>query len=139
MAFEKMNSAGYLSNHLARLFAQNLRKEIAPLGLAPAQFMTLLELWSEDGQTQKQLVERLAVEQATMANTIARMERDGLVVRKKRSDDARSRSIYLTKKAISLEGKATSAARQINQRILGVLSAQERKVLLQLMQRIVAG
>ena len=81
MPFEKNDSAGYLINHLARIFAQALAREIKPLGLAPGQFMVLLELWREDGLTQRDLVARLDVEQATLANTLSRMERDGLVRR----------------------------------------------------------
>ena len=71
--FDRARSAGYLANHMARLFAQRLHERIRPLGLAPAQFMTLLALWEEDGLTQRDLFERLDVEQATMANTLARM------------------------------------------------------------------
>ena len=80
MDFRKDESAGYLANHMARLFAIALNERIGPLGLAPAQFMTLLELWNEDGLSQKDLVQRLDVEQATMANTLSRMERDVLVL-----------------------------------------------------------
>ena len=82
MDFDKLNSAGFLVNHVARLFAEGLRLKIAPLGIVPGQFPALLELWEKDGQTQKQLVEKLDIEQATMANTLSRMERDGLIVRK---------------------------------------------------------
>ena len=48
MPFEKNASMGFVTNRLARLFAQHLHARIAPLGLAPAQFMTLLELWEGD-------------------------------------------------------------------------------------------
>jgi len=132
-----MNSAGYLINHTARLFALGLREQIAPLGIAPAQFMTLLELWREDGLTQKDLVERLDVEQATMANTISRMERDGLIVRRPHPEDGRARSIYITDRAKSLEAAATKAARNVNQIFLSSLSEDERKQFIQIMQRIV--
>lgn len=137
MTFEKMKSAGYLINHTARLFALGLREQITPLGIAPAQFMTLLELWREDGLTQKDLVERLDVEQATMANTISRMERDGLIERRPHPDDGRARSIYMTDKAKSLETVATQAARRVNQDFLSALSDDERKQFIQIMQRIV--
>lgn len=100
MEFEKKKSAGYLANHMARLFAQGLHERIKSLDLAPAQFMTLLELWNEDGLSQKELVERIDVEQATMANTIRRMERDGLITRKQNQKDARSHTIFLTNKRI---------------------------------------
>ena len=76
MTFQKERSAGFLANHMARLFANGLQQRIRPLGLAPAQFMTLLALWDEDGLTQRELVQRLNVEQATMANTLIRMPAD---------------------------------------------------------------
>ena len=137
MVFKKMDSAGYLINHTARLFAQGLREQVAPLGIAPAQFMTLLELWREDGLTQKELMERLDVEQATMANTISRMERDGLIERRPHPEDGRARLIYITDRAKSLEAAATKAARNVNQSFLSALSPDERKQFIQILQQIV--
>jgi len=137
MTFEKTQSAGYLTNHLARLFAHALHERVRPLGLAPAQFMTLLELWAEDGLTQRDLVERLDVEQATMANTLARMDRDGLVVRRPHPEDGRAQQVWLTEKARELEGPATAAARAVNQTALGGFSADERRQLLGLLGRAI--
>lgn len=139
MTFEKTQSAGYLTNHLARLFAQALHERIRPLGLAPAQFMTLLELWAEDGLTQRDLVERLDVEQATMANTLARMVRDGLVVRRPHPEDGRAQQVWLTPKARELQGPATAAARAVNQVALDGLSPDERRQLLGLLGRAIEG
>ncbi|MCW2308282.1 MarR family winged helix-turn-helix transcriptional regulator [Rhodobium gokarnense] len=135
--FDKTRSAGYLANHMARLFAIALAEEIRPLGLAPAQFMTLLELWRTDGLTQKQLVERLNVEQATMANTIARMERDGLVSRRPHPDDGRAQSIHVTEKARALEAPATAAATRVNDSALKDFSQAERDQFNALMARAI--
>jgi DNA-binding MarR family transcriptional regulator len=137
MTFDKRQSAGYLTNHLARLFAQALHERIRPLGLAPAQFMTLLELWAEDGLTQRELVLRLDVEQATMANTLARMARDGLVVRRPHPEDGRAQQVWLTAKARALEGPATAAARSVNQTALDGLSDEERRQFLALLDRAI--
>lgn len=138
MAFEKWKSPGYLANHMARLFALGLHERIKPLGLAPAQFMTLLELWSDDGLTQRELVSRLDVEQATMANTLARMERDGLIRRKPHPEDGRSQQIWLTAKARKLEKPATQAAKAQNQAALAGLNASERAAFIDLMARTIA-
>ncbi|MHA1522773.1 MAG: MarR family winged helix-turn-helix transcriptional regulator [Alphaproteobacteria bacterium] len=137
MAFNKLRSAGYLANHMARLFARGLQQRVQPLGLAPAQFMTLLELWNEDGLTQKQLVSRLDVEQATMANTIARMERDGLVERKAHPKDRRAQSIFLTAKSKDVKRNAVEAAKRQNQTALAGFSADERSAFLQYMHRVI--
>ncbi|MBW8637754.1 MarR family transcriptional regulator [Hoeflea sp. WL0058] len=138
MEFDKSKSAGYLTNHLARLFASELQNAIRHLGIAPAQFMTMLELWREDGQTQKTLVQKLHVEQATMANTLTRMERDGLIRRKPNPADARSQQIWLTQKAKKLEGPATDAAGSINDIALADLSETEKAQFLDLMGRVIA-
>lgn len=124
MAFEKTKSAGFLVNHLARLFANALAAEIAPLGLAPAQFMALLELWERDGLTQADLVARLDVEQGTLANTLARMERDGLIHRTPHPEDSRARLIWLTDGARQMEGPAKAAAADLNRRALSALDEE---------------
>ncbi|KPF75589.1 MarR family transcriptional regulator [Brevundimonas sp. AAP58] len=136
MGFQKDQSAGYLTNHLARLFAHRLHDAIAPIGLAPAQFMTLIELWNDDGLTQAQLVERLDVEQATLANTLKRMERDGLIERSPHPSDGRSQIICLTEKARFLEVPATSAAREISEDALMRLRPADRQSLIRLMQQL---
>jgi len=138
MDFKKAESAGYLANHMARLFANALHERIRPLGLAPAQFMTLLELWEEDGLTQKDLVRRLDIEQATMANTLKRMERDGLIHRQENPTDRRAQLIRLTDKARSLQDDATAAANEVNGIALSGLSAEERRELIRMMARVIA-
>lgn len=138
MDFDKLRSAGYLTNHLARLFAHALHGRIAPLGLAPAQFMTLLELWESDGLTQVELVSRLDVEQATMANTLTRMERDGLIRRAPHPDDRRARLVFLTDRARALRKPAIEAAQAVNSDMLDPLNAEERDVLVDLLARMVS-
>ena len=138
MAFDRMQSAGYLANHLARLFVQGLHRRIKPLGIVPGQFPVLLELWDEDGLTQKVLVERLDVEQATMANTLTRMERDGLIRRTRHPEDRRAQQVWLTDRAKALHAPAIRAAMDQNQAALAGLSDQERETFIRLMRRVMA-
>jgi len=138
MQFDKRNSAGFLVNHMARLFARGLARRIVPLGLLIGQFPVLLELWERDGLTQKELVERLDLEQATLANTLARMERDGLIRRTRHPGDARSQQIWLTDRARALRDGACNAADAQNARALAALSPAERAQFIALTRRIIA-
>lgn len=138
MSFSKDASAGYLANHMARLFFAGLARRIRPLGLAPAQFMVLLELWEEDGLSQADLVARLDVEQATMANTLARMERDGLIDRRPSPTDRRARLIFLTGKARDLHASAIGAAQAQNAQALAGLAPEETAQFLDLMKKVIA-
>jgi DNA-binding MarR family transcriptional regulator len=137
MNFEKDQSAGYVVNHMARLFAAALTERIKPLGLSTGQFPILLQLWREEGLTQKQLVERLDLEQATIANTLIRMERDGLIQRKPHPQDGRAQCIHLTRKARALETPAVEAAGAVNAIALGNLPPATRKAFLRTMEQVI--
>jgi DNA-binding MarR family transcriptional regulator len=130
-------SAGHLSNWAARLFAAALADALRPMGVAPAQFMTLLELWSQEGLTQADLVARLDVEQATLAATLARMQRDGLIERRPHPVDRRARQLWLTPRARALKAPAIDAARTINAAALAALSPDEQAQLTAMLRRVV--
>jgi DNA-binding MarR family transcriptional regulator len=108
------SSLGYLVNHLARLLAQALRERIEPFGVVPGQFAQLLALYESDGLTQAELCARVQIEQPTMANTLARMERDGLITRTPDPADQRRSLVRLTGRARRLEPDLVTAARDIN-------------------------
>ena len=137
MTFDHTSSAGYLVHHMARLFFEELRVQIEPLGIVPGQFPALLALWQKDGQTQKELVEQLDVEQATMANTLNRMERDGLILRKAHPTDGRAKVICLTDKARAVQKDAYAAASAVNDMALSGLTPDERTQFVDLMQRTI--
>lgn len=136
--FDKKNSAGYLVNYMARLFAKGLNDRLAPLGIVVGQWAILLELWEKDGQRQKDLIGEVNLEQATVANTLSRMERDGLIERKKDEDDARGRRIWLTEKAVDVRDAAFQSAAAQNAQALECLSTTEKKQLNGMMRRVIA-
>lgn len=131
-----MDSAAYLASQMAKGFARALQQRAAKLGFSPGQFPILLELWSEDGLTQKQLLERVDIEQATMANTLSRMERDGLVERRPHPTDKRAQLIFLTDKAAAIEAEAIEAAMASDTDLLKDFRNFERELLLEYIRRI---
>lgn len=138
MAFKKDSSAGYLANHMARLFAAGLHRRIKPLGLSPGQFPALVALWGKEGRTQKELVQLLDIEQATLANTLARMERDGLISRRASEEDGRVQQIYLTDRARALEDEAIGSALAQNAEALAGFTEDEKTRFLDYMRRAIA-
>jgi DNA-binding MarR family transcriptional regulator len=138
MSFKKDTSAGYLANHMARLFAAGLQRRIKPLGLSPGQFPALVALWAKEGRTQKELVELLDIEQATLANTLARMERDGLISRRASQEDGRVQEIFLTDKARALEEQAIGSALAQNAEALAGFTEEEKTQFLEFMRRAIA-
>ncbi len=137
MAFDRSNSATYLASQLAKGFARSLQQRAATLGFSPGQFPVLVELWQEDGLTQKQILDRLDVEQATLANTLSRMERDGLIGRTPHPSDRRAQIISLTERGRVLEREAINAAAEAENALLGSFRSFERQLMLEYMRMVV--
>lgn len=137
MVLRRTDSYGYMVNHLARLFARALERRIQPHGLSPGQFPVLLALWEREGLTQAELCRIVQIEQPTMANTLNRMERDGLIQRQPDPRDGRRSLIHLTERARGLEEPATAAARSVNMAAAQGLDEAERAELLRLVAMLV--
>ncbi len=131
-----MDSGAYLASQLAKGFARSLQQRAAGLGFSPGQFPILLELWAEDGLTQKQLLERVDIEQATMANTLARMARDGLIERRPHPSDKRAQLIFLTPNARAMEDEAVKIARDADLALFDGFRTFERELMLEYIRRL---
>ncbi len=137
MVYDRRNSASYLAAQLAKGFTRALQQRVIALGFSAGQFPILLELWSEDGLTQRQLLARIDVEQATMANTLARMERDGLIERRVHPSDKRAQLVHLTEKAREVERQAIAAAVAAEEALLGGFRRFERELLLEYIRQAI--
>lgn len=137
MAKKHDPSLGDVVNHLSRLMTQSLGDAIAAYGVTPGQAPVLKCLWQQDGLTQRELYQRVHIEQATMSNTLSRMERDGLIRRKPDRNDRRAQRVLLTAKARKLEAKVADAAKSVNKAALGKLKVKDKKVLMELMGQMI--
>ncbi|SEF45155.1 DNA-binding transcriptional regulator, MarR family [Bryocella elongata] len=99
MFHEAPLSLGMLINRSARLGQRWLESRLSPLGVGAAAVPVLAALKVQDGMTQRELARRIGTEQPTMAQTLARMQRDGLILRSPNPADGRSECIHLTEKA----------------------------------------
>ncbi|WMJ68962.1 MarR family transcriptional regulator [Stenotrophomonas sp. 24(2023)] len=79
-----------------RGFAKLVDAPLRAVGVAYSQVPVLAALKDGGALTQAELVRRSQVEQSSMAQLLARMERDGLIVRTPDPADARSRQVVLS-------------------------------------------
>ena len=107
------SSVGYQVNRLARLFEAALRARIAAHGVVPGQFPALLALFECDGRTQRELCDIASVDQSTMAKTLSRMRRDGLVDAGPDPTDSRCTRYFLTPASRALEPDLAAAGHDV--------------------------
>jgi MarR family transcriptional regulator, transcriptional regulator for hemolysin len=127
---------GYLINRCARLFARWGEVQFRPLGLSMAQVPVLACLKDGMARTQKELARLIQIEQPTMAQLLARMERDGLIRRTSDPKDKRSSLLSLTELAESRLPQARAVLDQGSAIALQGLSVHEIDTLTRLLTRV---
>lgn len=138
MSFDRTRSPGYMTNWAARLFAREIDRELAPLGISSGHLPVFFALADGRALTQKALTELAAIEQPTMAATLARMDRDGLVHREPDPVDRRAVRISLTPAALERVPAVRAAIDRVNGAALAGFSEAERAAFESALGRIVA-
>lgn len=138
MTLTRETSIGYLSNWAARLFTRAIERRLAPAGIATAYLPVLFALADGTAMTQKALAQRAAVEQPTMAATLKRMERDGLVQRRPDPSDRRSALVALTPLASGQLDRVQTVVEQINAMAMANLQPAEQQALLTHLLQVIA-
>lgn len=134
MDFNKFDSAGYMINLCARLISQRMAEALGPLGVAPGQLPVLFTLSALGQSTQRELAELGSIEQPTMALTLRRMERDGLIERSEDPADRRRAIVQLTEHARKILPQIEAIAVTINNRATEELIGGQGNLLKQLEQ-----
>ena len=137
MAIRRLDSLGYQIGLLSRLFDRRLQEVLKEQGVAPGQFAPLVMLFEQDGLTQAELCRRINVEQPTMANTLERMERDGLIKRKTDTEDKRRALVHLTPRAKDMREAVMENARAVAGRAVQRLSPADQDDMFRLLARMV--
>ena len=114
MNFERAASSGYMANWAARLFARAMDVRLKPLGLSSAYMPIFFALARGAELSQRALVEAAAVEQPTMAATLKRMERDGLIERRPDPADGRGALYRLSSKGKEISARVREAGHEVN-------------------------
>jgi DNA-binding MarR family transcriptional regulator len=122
----------------ARLLARVTDARFRDIGISMSQLPVLVALKNGASLSQKELTRLAGVEQPSMAQLLARMERDGVVRRKPDPADGRSSLISLTARTLKLIDPARAIMAQGNRDALAGFSDQEVGQLVALLQRVIA-
>ncbi len=135
---EVLSTPGHLISLAARGFARLSEARLKPLGFGVGHLPVLVAL--EDGQvgSQRDLARFARIEQPSMAQMLARMERDGLIRRVPDPADGRSSQISLTEAARTRLPDACAALFQGNRDALNGFTDEEATQFVALLTRLIA-
>lgn len=86
---------------------------LAGLGLTYPQYVVMMTLWEENGARVSRLGERLQLDSATLTPLLKRLEAQGLVERRRSSEDERVVEVFLTAAGKKLERKAEAVPKAL--------------------------
>lgn len=101
--FPKLEDFLCFATYTANLaFGKAYQAFLAELGLTYSQWITLLALAEEDGQTVNQLGEKLFLASSTLTPMLKNLEKKGVVIRQRSTEDERKVHIFLTQEGRKL-------------------------------------
>ncbi|MBN8942107.1 MAG: MarR family transcriptional regulator [Rhizobiales bacterium] len=122
----------------ARMLARVADGRLRDIGISVSQFSVLVPLKDGARLSQKELARLAGVEQPSMAQLLARMERDGLICREPDPTDGRSSLISLSDSALARIGPARTILSQGNQEALAGFDQADIEKLTVLLHRVIA-
>lgn len=96
------DSLHHLSALAGRMIGRSLGLRLQPYGVSTGQWPILVHLWETDGLSQRELCERIDIEESSMTRALDGMERSGLVSRERSPEDRRRYHIRLTPRGHAL-------------------------------------
>jgi DNA-binding MarR family transcriptional regulator len=128
---------GFLVRRLHQISVAIFMDETAGLGITPVQFGALSILAASPGLDQSTLGAELGIDRANIADVIARLSTGGYVTRHNSQSDRRVKNIYITEAGTALLHEANARFRNVQSRLLGPLTPQDRATFITLTMQLI--
>ncbi|MFK4794009.1 MarR family winged helix-turn-helix transcriptional regulator [Sphingobium sp. ZW T5_29] len=125
----------YQAQLLARITQADYLDRIRSTGVAPAQAYVLGELWLEEPLSQVELARRLEIGKATIGQTLQRLEKAGIVERRRVAADRRLAMVHLTEKGQTLREPLRIGALEQDELLLRQLGPERIAMLTDLLEQ----
>ncbi|HEY3615003.1 MAG TPA: MarR family winged helix-turn-helix transcriptional regulator, partial [Gaiellales bacterium] len=119
---------------LARRMRVRSEAAIAPLGLRARHLIALTVLRDQDGSTQAALATTLHVDRTNLVGLLNELEEQGLIARRRSSEDRRRHIVELTDAGAHLLAQAEFALAAAEDEVLAALDREQREQLYALLQ-----
>lgn len=130
--------AGQLFFRLWRASHARTEEALNSIGLTPALFAVLNVLGAREGTIQQELSADMAIDPSAMVKLINELESTGLAERRRRPGDRRAWEVSITPTGRRTLERAKRLVAQVEDEVLGGLTAGDRSQLLTLLRRALA-
>ena len=121
----------------ARAWRTKLDQRLRPLGLSQGKWRTLMHLsHGGDKLTQKEIADRMGIEEPTLAGLLNRLEDDGWVTRQESPNDRRCKTVHLQRRSRAVLDEIFSAAHQLRNELIQDVPKQDLKTCMRVLTQI---
>ena len=126
---------GQVLHETARVWRHKLDQRLQPLGLSQAKWRTIAHL-TRGHLTQRDLAERLSIEEPTLARLLTRLESEGWIKRENARHDRRCKTVHLQRKSSQLLEEIEDTARDLRHELLETISPRDLQTCLRVLIEI---
>lgn len=126
--FQLEECIAFITNNTSKKLADAFNDRTMKEGVSRVQWIALYYLWKYEVLSQIELCNKMNKKQSTVVRLIDRMTRDGLVIRKKDSNDRRITNVMLTEKGKVLREKVFFIGDEMSKVFTKGITEQELKV-----------
>ena len=123
----------------SRLVAGAYNPYFEQLGITYPQYLVLLILWEHDHLPVNDIAKRLHLETNTVTPLLQRMEKAGLIVRKRGEKDTRQRIVSLMPQALAMREKAKEIPQKLSDELAKYVSLDEMLALIPALDKLIDG
>ncbi|HVU00910.1 MAG TPA: MarR family winged helix-turn-helix transcriptional regulator [Polyangiaceae bacterium] len=129
---------GFWLNRVYQRLRTDMYRAFAERGedVTPEQWMVLIRLWEREGLTQSELSDLTLRDAPTMSRIVQGMEERGLLERRKSPEDARVRTVFLTKTGHALRKKLVPVARMLVERAVRGIPERDLRTFRSVLERM---
>ncbi|GFN33267.1 MarR family winged helix-turn-helix transcriptional regulator [Paenibacillus xylaniclasticus] len=131
-----VSTTGFWLKKNYRNICNFLDQRLTSLGVTNSQLGVLMMLWEQEGVTQKQIVQVLGIQPASLTSLLRGLEEKALVHREQDKHDSRMNRIYLTSLGRSIKEESLTITEEGEKLIRCHLTEEEVALLLTWMKRI---
>jgi MarR family transcriptional regulator, transcriptional regulator for hemolysin len=121
----------------ARAWRTKLDQRLRPLGLSQGKWRTLMNLSrGGDKLTQKEIAERMGIEEPTLVGLLNRLETDGWIERRESPNDRRCKIVHLQRRSKSVLEKIFSTAHVLRNELVQDVPPDDLDVCIRVLTQI---
>jgi len=134
--YDVQKNVGYWIRRNYMNFTKIHNNKLAKYDITISQIGVLVELWIEDGQTQKQIADKMAIMPSTLTGLLDNLSSKKFITRREDKSDARIKRVFLTEEGREFRGPSNDVIKEMDSIITADLSEEEKQMIVFWLKKI---